>query len=106
MDLPAWRSWWHTVGEDELRAVAMEKWDPIGVSDVPEAADEYDAYLGQIARQLREGVSNAVLGSFLSQLTDGLGLNPRREADLAAARAIREWYDASTASFADIAKSS
>jgi hypothetical protein len=27
-----------------LRKVLMESWDPIGVYDVPEAQDEYDAY--------------------------------------------------------------
>jgi len=102
MDLSVWKSWWHTVGERELRALAMAKWDPIGVSGFPEGAewpdDEYDAYLGQIARRLREGVSIEALGSFLNHLTDEvMGLNPRPDANLAAARAMREWYDASTA---------
>jgi hypothetical protein len=26
----------------------MSEWDPIGVKDIPEAADEYDGYLGDI----------------------------------------------------------
>jgi hypothetical protein len=99
MDLSAWKEWWHRTGEDELRAVVMEKWDPIGVSGFPEAADEYDAYLGQIARRLREGVSAEVLGSFLTDLTAHFGLDPRPDADLAVAQAMREWYEVSTARF-------
>ena len=76
----------------------------IGVSGVPEAADEYDAYLGRIARRLREGVSVESLASLLTQIAaDEMGLDPRPGADLAAASAMREWYDASTAG-ADITK--
>ncbi len=26
----------------------MSEWDPIGVKDLPEAADEYDGYLGDV----------------------------------------------------------
>lgn len=31
-----------------VRAVLMEHWDPIGVSGIEEASDEYDAYVGDI----------------------------------------------------------
>lgn len=105
MDLFTWRLWWHRVGERELRALAMEKWDPIGVSGFPEAdaypGDEYDAYLGQIVKRLRDGASIEVVGGFLTHLTGNMGLEPRRDADLAAAQAMRDWYDASTANFAE-----
>jgi hypothetical protein len=37
----------------------MDEWDPIHVRGVPEAADEYDAYLGQIASRLREGACSS-----------------------------------------------
>jgi len=30
-----------------LREFFMREWDPIGVRDVPEAQDEYDAYVGK-----------------------------------------------------------
>ena len=29
-----------------IRSVLMEDWDPIGVNGIPEAADEYDSYIG------------------------------------------------------------
>ena len=31
-----------------IRLVLLNEWDPIGVSDVPEAQDEYDSYVGEI----------------------------------------------------------
>ena len=31
-----------------IRAVLMQDWDPIGVSGVPDASDEYDAYVGTV----------------------------------------------------------
>jgi hypothetical protein len=31
-----------------IRAVLMQEWDPIGVADTPEAADEYDVYISKV----------------------------------------------------------
>ena len=31
-----------------IREVLMHTWDPIGVRDIEEAADEYDAYAGRV----------------------------------------------------------
>jgi len=101
MELSAWRMWWHRIGERELREVAMENWDPIGVAGFPEAADEYDAYLGQIVKRLRDALSTQELGQFLTSLTAYMGLEPRPDADLTAAREMQAWYVASTARFTD-----
>jgi hypothetical protein len=43
----------------------MEEWDPIGVSDIPEAADEYDAYLGGIYDLIARGGNAEEPGSYL-----------------------------------------
>jgi hypothetical protein len=32
----------------QIRKVLMEEWDPISVNDTPEAADEYDLYIGGV----------------------------------------------------------
>jgi hypothetical protein len=32
----------------KLREAPMREWDPIGVCGVPEAQDEYDAYVGKV----------------------------------------------------------
>jgi hypothetical protein len=31
-----------------IREVLLREWDPIGVGDMPEAADEYDSYVSQV----------------------------------------------------------
>lgn len=36
----------------EIRQILMSKWDPIGVSDEPKAADEYDSYINGTIRLL------------------------------------------------------
>jgi hypothetical protein len=37
---------------EAIREVLLEEWDPIGVSDIAEAADEYDSYIPQICGML------------------------------------------------------
>jgi hypothetical protein len=41
----------------QVRDILMEHWDPIGVSGIPEAADEYDTYVGYVVGALRNGRS-------------------------------------------------
>jgi hypothetical protein len=38
--------------QDHIRAILLADWDPIGVAEMPKAADEYDAYIGGIYRLL------------------------------------------------------
>ena len=99
MELAVWRSWWRDSGESELRRVVIGSWDPIGVSSYPEAADEYDGYLGRIAVRLRDGTGTEELARFLTDLTAHMGLDPRPEADLRAAQEIEAWYVTSTTEF-------
>jgi hypothetical protein len=37
---------------EEIRRILLHDWDPIGISDVPEAQDEYDSYVGGVYRLL------------------------------------------------------
>jgi hypothetical protein len=39
--------------QDAIRNVLLERWDPIGVAGVPQARDEYDAYIHEIQAMLR-----------------------------------------------------
>jgi len=41
----------------KIRAILMAEWDPIGVNDVPEAADEYDSYIGGLYELLVQRAS-------------------------------------------------
>jgi hypothetical protein len=47
-------------------------WDPVGVYGVPEAIDEYDGYVGQVGRLLREGASHEGLADYFSKHDFGL----------------------------------
>lgn len=64
----------------------MEARDPIGVGGVPPAADEYDGYVGGVARMIASGVSEAALAGYLLSIeTDRMGLagNAERAAEAA-----------------------
>lgn len=99
MELSAWHMWWKRSGFRELQQLVMAEWDPIGVAGWPEAADEYDSYLGEIARLLREGRSPAEIAAHLAAFRENMGLDPDEAADLHASQRIAEWYPASTARF-------
>jgi hypothetical protein len=58
-----------------IRLILMMEWDPIGVRDVPEAADEYDSYAGGICGLLQRGASEADLYAHLRDVeVDRMGL--------------------------------
>lgn len=53
----------------------MQHWDPIGVSDVPAAHDEYDSYVGPVYRMLSSGATDAELVDYLYKTeTETMGL--------------------------------
>src|SRR5579862_4883310 len=59
-----------------IRNILMQKWDPVGVKDVPEAADEDDPYIGDIYDLLKHGVSNEELSKHLVKIeTERMGLS-------------------------------
>ena len=61
--------------EDAIRRVLLHDWDPIGVADVPEAADEYDSYIGAVYRLLASGADEQQLAVHLAAIqTDRMGL--------------------------------
>jgi hypothetical protein len=55
IELEAWKRWWKTRGQRELRELLIEHWDPVKVKSVPEAQDEYDDYASGVGRRLQEG---------------------------------------------------
>jgi hypothetical protein len=71
----------------------MSEWDPIGVSDTPDAADEYDAYMGGIYELLQGGASQSGISDHLRKIeidrmemtdADGLPLFPASRRDAVA----------------------
>src|SRR5215469_2580714 len=66
-----------------IRVALMRHWDPIGVADVPEAADEYDSYIGPIYRILAGSRSEDELVEFLFRTeTETMGLGPASQRQL------------------------
>lgn len=93
MELSEWHRWYKSRGGRELRDLVMREWDPIGVSDIPEANTEYDGYLGRIAAQLRRGANTGEIAKFLDSVrTESMGLRPDPDVDLRVSRMIVSWY--------------
>jgi hypothetical protein len=51
-----------------VRRVLLSDWDPIGVCDEPQAQDEYDDYVPDIVRLLREGAGANTLANHLLRI--------------------------------------
>ena len=76
-----------------IRKVLMRQWDPIGVAYVPEAADEYDDYVGKVYVMLMEerATADQIAAYLLKIASEWMGLGHSEEiADrsVAAAKAI------------------
>ena len=73
----------------ETRRVLLKEWDPIGVQDIEEAEDEYDAYADGVWRMLLRGMATEDIAAYLHQTaTDYMGLRNFRY-DRSAAIAVR-----------------
>ena len=46
----------------------LSDWDPIGISDFPEASDEYDTYLGNIFHIINIGSTARELAEYLIEI--------------------------------------
>ena len=96
MELQDWHMWWKRYGAAELRGILMEEWDPIGVSGIPEAADEYDSYLGHVASRLREDAPADEIAAFLTEVEEvrmGFGPSPAaRSRNEALAARLKIWH--------------
>lgn len=92
MDLDEWRRWYPRKGEAGIRTILNEQWDPIDVADV--VADEYDAYIPQVAGALRRGDGAEGLAALLARIRAvEMGLSPDDGVDLRVANTLRDWYN-------------
>ena len=48
-----------------IRQILMSQWDPISVNDTPEAADEYDGYIGPLLDLLNARASSSEVAEYL-----------------------------------------
>jgi hypothetical protein len=68
-------------------------WDPIGVSDLPEAAGEYDCLIDPLMRRLNDGASTTAIASYLRQeLEDHFALDSDDEREAALATDLTAWW--------------
>jgi hypothetical protein len=74
-----------------IREVLMREWDPIGVADIPEAADEYDSYIGEVYGLLVRREPLHKITDFLWWVeTQHMGLaGNRRKTEVVAERLLR-----------------
>ena len=55
-------------------------WDPIGISDLPSARDEYKSYLPKVFKMLIDESSNEEIVEYLLEIeTERMGLNQNRD---------------------------
>jgi len=74
-----------------VRSLLLDEWDPIGVNDVPEANDEYDAYVRGVHKLLTTGKGATEVFDYLWWVeTEHMGLPGDRQATLAVAEKLSE----------------
>lgn len=100
METEEWHRWWKSRGASGLRSLLMTHWDPIGVSDVPEASDEYDSYMPGLAKMLRDGADTEAVAVHLAEIENKwMELPATPEQTREAANQITEWYSDETGAF-------
>ena len=76
-------------------------WDPIGVSAVPQARDEYHSYLPLVFSRLRQGADEKAIAKYLGEVIVGsMGLSSNTSHDLEIARILIDWKEVVDEKFA------
>lgn len=69
-------------------------WDPIHVSGVPQARDEYDSYAPQIFSLLKKKASQEEIANHLAYITvERMGLKQSSKHDAEVANILIDWMD-------------
>ena len=77
--------------QDSIREVLIREWLPIHIHDVPEAQDEYDAYVGGVYRLLASGASEFAIATHLASVErHSMGFSTSAEALLPVARRLKQ----------------
>lgn len=78
------------------RALLIE-WDPIGVADTPEAADEYDCMISPVMHKLFDQIGVDELASWISrERSEHFGLSPDPIGDHRLAVQLTRWWSERT----------
>jgi hypothetical protein len=73
-----------------IRRVFLEIWDPIGMSDEPNAQDEYDGYVGRAFELLTTGGSDKEIVEYLLWITGRMGMDASRVSLQTVTAALRQ----------------
>jgi hypothetical protein len=75
----------------KIGEILLREWDPIGVQDIPDAQDEYDAYVSSIYKLLVSGKPEHKLFDYLWWIeTEHMGLTGDRQQKMAIAKKLHE----------------
>jgi hypothetical protein len=67
----------------EIRRVLLKVWDPIGVTDEPNAQDEYDGYIGKLYALLMRNAPDSDLTEHLYWAAhDQMGFDAAQRSDM------------------------
>ena len=67
-------------------------WDPIGISSIPEARDEYYGYFQDVFDLVRNGAAHVAIATYLCKVvTDRMGLPANAHHDQEVARVLVAW---------------
>ncbi|MEO6804511.1 MAG: hypothetical protein ABI286_06600 [Edaphobacter sp.] len=58
-----------------IRRTFLEVWDPIGITDEPNAQDEYDGYIGRAFELLTTGDSDKEIIEYLNWAAERMGMD-------------------------------
>jgi hypothetical protein len=76
-----------------MRRLLME-WDPIGVAEIPEAADEYDCMISPLVHRLAEDADTRSVADWIGrERSSHFGLGPDEAADMRLAESLAAWYE-------------
>jgi hypothetical protein len=69
-------------------------WDPIGVSGVPGARDEYYSYLPHVFSLLKRGADDEEIATYLGKITaERMEIGTNRSRDFEVAEILTTWRD-------------
>ena len=77
----------------QMRPLLME-WDPIGVADIPSAADEYDCMIPPLLHRLFKGTDTRSLAAWIShERSSHFGISPDEAEDMRLAVSLAAWRE-------------
>jgi hypothetical protein len=77
----------------QMRPLLMA-WDPIGVADIPSAADEYDCMIPPLLHRLSEGADARSLATWIShERSSHFSLDPDEAGDMRLAVSLAAWWE-------------